>query len=431
MKRRLLALALLFSLAVAVFPAGAAQATVLNGMVSKVDYENTDPNRYYIELDLVNQIITVYEGGPAGVIVLQSLLSSGNEENPSGSGTYRLGPLKERFGYFVAFGQYAQYWTQVVRGVYIHSVMYDSRKLSSMSRPAYNNLGKAVSHGCIRVLPHVAQWVFYNCPPGTVCKLNTKAVPNPDLVKSIKAGIPSFSSYAQPSDAKPDPVEIPAVIRTNSVPLRTGFSTVKDTTVATLSANDRVMLLQLADDWCKVRVVASGKLGYVKTQYLLAYPDEPVTMHEGYKATSKTYVYEKANTDAKRLVTIPKGSEVTVTGDGGKKGWYAGTFNGVTGYVRAKYVQGASVMVFPYVEGFSAVPVAPAAPAPGAEATATGARVKDGRTVNFRAAASPDAPVIAVLSAGTPVTVLSMDGNWYYCAVNGVNGYLHYDGLVF
>jgi lipoprotein-anchoring transpeptidase ErfK/SrfK len=202
MKRRILALALLLAIFVTLFPTGTAQATVLNGMASKVDYENTDPNRYYIELDLVNQIITVYDGGPTGSIVLQSLISSGNKQNPSGSGTYRLGTLKERFGYFVAFGQYAQYWTQVVRGVYIHSVMYDSKKLSSMSRSAYNNLGKAVSHGCIRVMPEVAQWIFYNCPPGTACKLNTRALKNPDLVKALKSAMPSYSSYVQPADAK-------------------------------------------------------------------------------------------------------------------------------------------------------------------------------------------------------------------------------------
>ena len=174
MKKRLLALVLCLATAIALIPAMPAEATVLPGMTSKVDYDNTDPNRYTIEIDLVNQIITVYEGAIGGPIVLQSLCTTGNEENPTGAGTFKLGQLKERFGYFVAFGQYAQYWTQVVRGIYIHSVMYNSKKLSSMSRTAYRKLGENLSHGCVRVLPHVAQWIFYNCPPGTTARSTAK-----------------------------------------------------------------------------------------------------------------------------------------------------------------------------------------------------------------------------------------------------------------
>ena len=34
-------------------------AQTLSGWTSKVDYDNTDPNKYSIEIDLVNQIITV------------------------------------------------------------------------------------------------------------------------------------------------------------------------------------------------------------------------------------------------------------------------------------------------------------------------------------------------------------------------------------
>lgn len=85
MKKRLLALVLCLATAIALIPAMPAEATVLPGMTSKVDYDNTDPNRYTIEIDLVNQIITVYEGAIGGPIVLQSLCTTGNEENPTGA----------------------------------------------------------------------------------------------------------------------------------------------------------------------------------------------------------------------------------------------------------------------------------------------------------------------------------------------------------
>lgn len=122
--------------------------------------------------------------------MLQSLCTTGDAEHQTGAGTFKLGDMKERFGYFVAFGQYAQYWTQVVRGIYIHSVMYNSKKLTSMSRGAYRKLGQAVSHGCVRVLPHVAQFIYYNCPPGTTCVINRKKAADPELVKRLKKEIP-------------------------------------------------------------------------------------------------------------------------------------------------------------------------------------------------------------------------------------------------
>ena len=99
MKRRLLSLALCLVTLLSLTPS-IAHAEVLSGFTSKVDYDNTDPNRYSIEIDLVNQVITVYD--QSGSAVLQSLCTTGSDKTPTGSGKFRLGDLKERFGYFVA-----------------------------------------------------------------------------------------------------------------------------------------------------------------------------------------------------------------------------------------------------------------------------------------------------------------------------------------
>lgn len=455
MKKRLLALVLCLATAIALIPAMPAEAAVLPGMTSKIDYDNTDPNRYTIEIDLVNQIITVYEGAIGGPIVLQSLCTTGNEENPTGAGTFKLGQLKERFGYFVAFGQYAQYWTQVVRGIYIHSVMYNSKKLSSMSRTAYRQLGENVSHGCVRVLPHVAQWIFYNCPPGTTCKIDRKKAANPELVKELKAAIPSYSDYVQPTDTKADPAEIPAICRYDNVPLRTGFSNSRDTTVATLSRGQKMTLLQLGSDWCKAKL-QDGTLGYVKTQYILCYPDAPVQTQEAYTATKKTYVYASMSTGSKKLATIPKGGEAAVVSNP-KKGWWYGSYNGVEGYLRTKYVVKSTALVYPTLDTAALVPAATAAPAPtpgsgtsggisigGSTASPTpvptpyqgsvvtsGTRVKEGTQARMRTAESTRAAVIALIDGGTPVTILSIsETGWYYCTANGYTGYMHSSCLI-
>ncbi|MEA4969053.1 MAG: SH3 domain-containing protein [Candidatus Pelethousia sp.] len=422
MKKRLLALILCLCSLLVSLPA-VAHAAVLPGMNSKVDYDNVDPALYTIDIDLVNQVITVYQTG-TGSIVLQSLCTTGDAENATGSGKFALGQMKERFGYFVAYGQYAQYWTQVVRGVYIHSVMYDSKKLTSMSKSAYRNLGSNVSHGCVRVLPHVAQWIYYNCPPGTICNIVKNRAADPGLVSSLKAQIPEYSQYNQPTDSKPDPAEIPATVRFDGTPLRTGFSNSRDTTIATLAAGDHVMLLQLADDWCKVRT-ASGKLGYVKSPYLLCEPDN-VQLTSGYKATAKTYVYGTMDASGERLATIPSGGQPTVY-ENPKKGWWYGEYNGVAGYMRTKYVQESTVYLFP------ALPTVAAgvtnADGTTAVVSGTGAFIAQGIIARLRSLPSTDGDVIAGLPAGTPVILFSATGDWYYCQADIYTGYLHKDCL--
>ena len=405
-------LAALFLLAV-LLPAKDAKASVLPGYSSKVDYDNTDPNRYKIDIDLVNQIITVYERSSTGVydnIVLQSLCTTGNSENPTGSGTFKLGHLKERFGYFVAFGQYAQYWTQVVRGVYIHSVMYDSKSITNMSKSAYNGLGKALSHGCVRVLPHVAQWIFYNCPPGTVCAIVKNREKNEKLRNTLKADIVSYSNYKQPVDFRTDPPIVAAVVVVDNVPVRTGFSSTKDSTVTTLSAGAKLKILQLGPDWCKVET-SKGKLGYVQTKFLLMDPNTMIPVHPIYTATETTHLYRSPSTKAATLYEFEKGEAIEVIGTIDKY-WLTAKVGDDYGYVRVKHLTKDATAV--------SAPVETAAPS----LTDVQARVKDGIIANFRSGPGSGFPVIAELKAGTPLKLISAEGNWYKAEANGQTGYL-------
>jgi len=89
-------LAILFTFSI-FFPAKQAQA--------KDELKNTDPDKYYIVLDLTNQVITVYEKDEAGEytrIVRRMLCTTGADDTPTPTGTYRLG-AKEHFGKFANF----------------------------------------------------------------------------------------------------------------------------------------------------------------------------------------------------------------------------------------------------------------------------------------------------------------------------------------
>ncbi len=411
----------------ALIPAQAAGAQVLSGYTSKVDYDNTDPERYMIEIDLTNQIITVYERA-SGSIVLLGLCTTGSKKTPTGAGTYKLGNLKERFGYFVAYGQYAQYWSQVVRGVYIHSVMYDTQRLSSLSRSAYNGLGKALSHGCVRVLPEHAKWIFYNCPPGTTCVITRNKAQNPALVAALKESLPAYANYVHPMDEKADPDVLPARVIRNEAPLMTGFSS-KDKTVRKLAYGDCVDILQLGPDWCKLRT-SDGKLGYVKTQYLLVYPDEPVITTTVYQASAKTYLYANAETGSQKLATIAKNAQVNVTGVYDAS-WYTAVVNGVSGYVHARDIKASAGLQYPalstdavsYTAPYTAPETVPA-PQPNAAGTAADAYVRADIIANLRSGPGTGYPVTGELVGGTPLRILKKNGSWYQIEANGIRGYI-------
>lgn len=128
--------------------------------------------KYRIVVDLTNQIMTVYDRD--GDIVRQMLCSTGKSETPSPRGKYRIGKGRVRFGFFKSYDCYAQYWTQVTRNIYIHSVLYNERNDKSLIRSSYRNLGKAVSHGCIRLSVPDARWIYYHIAPGTSIELKKR-----------------------------------------------------------------------------------------------------------------------------------------------------------------------------------------------------------------------------------------------------------------
>ncbi len=416
-----------FCIAVFVFlsvlmPAFCANAEYLGGYTTKVDYENTDPNKYTIDIDLTNQIITVTDNYE-NKIVRQALCTTGKEETPTGAGTYKLGHMKERFGYFVAFGQYAQYWTQIVRGIYIHSVMYDSQKTSSMSRSAYNTLGKAASHGCVRTTTDMAQFIFYNCPPETTCKIYKRAE-NPTLVKQLKNSMPSFSKYVQPKDSKAWPIEIPAVVKYNNTPLRTGSSSINDTTIGYLNANTKCMLVQISPSWCKLET-SGGKVGYVKTEYLLFDPNNYNTTTTVYQTSKTANVYARAKTSSKLKGTVPEGAIVSYIAAYNKE-WcvveydYGSGF--VCGHIQLSNLRRTALINYPTLDGY--------------ENDSSAVVAQDIRFIrsdirsNMRSGPSTDYSVVTVLGPSSQVLIIAKSGSWYYCQSEGFTGYVHKSCIV-
>jgi len=132
---------------------------------------------YYIVVDLVNQVVTVYDSATSG-IVRQMLCSTGKTGNTP-QGTFYLpenghkGDRKPWY-YIQMFRRYVKYATRI-RGQYLfHSMPYRRKSLQSVDAKAASELGEPTSHGCIRLRWQDAEFIALNCLPGTAVKITAE-----------------------------------------------------------------------------------------------------------------------------------------------------------------------------------------------------------------------------------------------------------------
>jgi lipoprotein-anchoring transpeptidase ErfK/SrfK len=144
-----------------------------NGDYSKPDdYPASDT--YKIVVNIHYQLITAYkkdDDGKYTVPVRYMICSSGSREKPTPIGTYRMGSTRYRFSEFKKFKVFGQYWSQVTGSIYFHSLLYTKKNAKTYTKSSYRNLGRRVSHGCIRLLVPDARWIYYNAAPGTTVKI--------------------------------------------------------------------------------------------------------------------------------------------------------------------------------------------------------------------------------------------------------------------
>ena len=131
---------------------------------------------YAIEVDVTNQIVTVYRAedmGDSGV-VRQMICSTGvNECTPVGRFTLNQRNSAERTEWYAipAYDCYVQYVTRIIGGYLFHSLPYAEEDETTLDTEAAALLGTPASHGCIRLRPEDAEWIARNCPNGTPCHI--------------------------------------------------------------------------------------------------------------------------------------------------------------------------------------------------------------------------------------------------------------------
>ena len=151
---------------------------------------------YKLVVNVYYQYITVYRKDSAGEYTAPArymICSTGSAKNPTPVGTFEMGENRYRFSEFESYHVYGQYWTEITDNIFFHSVLYSKEDANTYITSSYKNLGKRVSHGCIRLLVPDARWIYYNAAPKTAVEIiEGKEDPESAAIKEklIRAELP-------------------------------------------------------------------------------------------------------------------------------------------------------------------------------------------------------------------------------------------------
>lgn len=136
---------------------------------------------YLIKVNRYYNTITIYEQDRDGeyTVPIKAITCSVGSYSRTIKGTFAL---KEKYRWKALMGDvWGQYSTRIVGGILFHSVYYyEYNNPASLATAEYNKLGKAASHGCIRLTVADAKWIYDNCPSGTLVEIfDDKSSPGP------------------------------------------------------------------------------------------------------------------------------------------------------------------------------------------------------------------------------------------------------------
>ena len=313
------------------------------------ELKNTDPDKYYILLDLKNQIVTVFEkdqNGEYTKVVRRFICTTGrtklDPEDPEDKGTptpkgiYKIGG-RERFGEFTAFrGTFAQYWTQIVGGVFFHSIMYSERDVNTLQSGAFRSLGNNISHGCVRLYVEDAKWLYYYAAPGTTINVSTTEPSNRALTKLLKTKL-SFSDYNAFQKTFFDTPGLPnpqAWTVVDNAEIRSGNGS-NDHVVKRLEIGTEVEVLQTGEPWCKVKY--ENREGYIRTAYITFTEGEMMSREDADIIKQTVYMYTEPDDESEPIVKIPTYSSVKIL-EPDQDGWTKVEYSNETGYVKTSSI---------------------------------------------------------------------------------------------
>ena len=152
-------------------------------------------NPYYIEVDITNQIVTVYNTAD-GSVARQMICSTG-VRNSTPKGTFYLPKIwnrgyertdRQEWYWFDVYKCYAKWPTRIQSDILFHSLIFDDKQ--HINKKSIDALGSKASHGCIRLRIEDAEFIAKNCFSGTRVVIHESGELNETLRMRLK-----FASY--------------------------------------------------------------------------------------------------------------------------------------------------------------------------------------------------------------------------------------------
>ncbi len=189
-------------------------------------------SKYYIVVYTGSQSVVVYgkdKTGAYNVKVKTFTVSTGKSSTPTRKGVYKI---RAKYRWRMLMGPCWGQWCSSISSSYLfHSVPYDKKSPNTLYNASYNNLGKAVSHGCIRMCVRDVKWIYDNCPIGTQVHVVWASGPKGEGVPKRKSG--SLYSGWDPSDKWSDGNPYFKDALSSSTSTKTTTTTTSTTTTAT------------------------------------------------------------------------------------------------------------------------------------------------------------------------------------------------------
>lgn len=140
--------------------------------------EAASKNTYWIKINTVANVITVYKKSGAEYKPVRAMLcSTGKNSSPTIHGNYKI---RKKLGWNEMFGGvWGQYSMQIKGNYLIHTVCSTTKSKRTMMRNEFNKLGTDRSMGCVRLCTMDAKWIWDHCPKGTKITIYKSKNPGP------------------------------------------------------------------------------------------------------------------------------------------------------------------------------------------------------------------------------------------------------------
>ena len=143
--------------------------------------------KYYIKINNKANRVNVYgkDSQQNYTILVKTMICSTGECTPPCSmypkTKYKM--LGNRYQWAKFHSVYVRYPTQIVGGIFFHSVPYLDKRKDSLSYSMFDHLGQSVSAGCIRLKVADAKWIYDNVESGSIVEFNTNVTNNESAPK--------------------------------------------------------------------------------------------------------------------------------------------------------------------------------------------------------------------------------------------------------